>query len=145
MIESKNMIVSNAVYPSQEQFTGLLESDFMGPVCMVNLLKFKAQAEYEDGRPADLTGIGAYRLYGELMRVFVKSKGGEFLYFGSCAHLMIGSVDVFWDMVAIVKYPSREGFVAIATAPEVAGFGIHRVAGLKGQLLIASRQDLGMG
>ena len=61
---------------------------------MVNLLKFKAQAEYEDGRPADLTGIGAYRLYGELMRVFVKSKGGEFLYFGSCAHLMIGSIDV---------------------------------------------------
>ena len=58
---------------------------------------------------------------------------------------MIGSVDVLWDKVAIVKYPSREEFVAIATAPVVAGFGIHRVAGLKGQLLIAGRQDLGMG
>ena len=112
---------------------------------MVNLLKFKAQAEYEDGRPADLTGIGAYRLYGEQMRVFVESKGGEFLYFGSCAHLMIGSIDVLWDQVAIVKYPSKEEVVAIATAPEVAGFGIHRAAGLKGQLLIASRQDPGMG
>ena len=139
------MIVSNAVYPSGAQLTGLLESDFTGPVCMVNLLKFKAQAEYEDGRPTDLTGIGAYRLYGELMRVFVKSKGGEFLHFGSCAHLMIGSIDVPWDQVAIVKYPSKEEFVALATAPEVAGFGIHRAAGLKGQLLIASRQGLGMG
>ena len=74
MIESKNMIVSNAVYPSQAQFTGLLESDFMGPVCMVNLLKFNAQAEYEDGRSTDLTGIDAYRLYGEQMRVFSTPK-----------------------------------------------------------------------
>ena len=86
---------------------------------MVNLLKFKAQAEYEDGRPTDLTGIGAYRFDGELMQVFVESKGGEFLYFGSCAHLMIGSIDVPWDEVAIVKYPSKEEFFALATAPPV--------------------------
>ena len=135
------MIVSNAVYPTQEQFVALLESDFTGPVCMVNLLKFKEMAEYEDGRSTDLTGMEAYGLYGEQMHRFVESKGGEFLYFGSCAHLMIGAVDVLWDKVAIVKYPSREEFVAIATAPEVAGFGIHRAAGLEGQLLIASSQD----
>ncbi len=137
------MIVSNAVYPTQEQFSALLESDFTGPVCMVNLLKFKERAEYDDGRSTDLTGAEAYGLYGEQMLRFVESKGGEFLYSGSCAHLMIGSVDVLWDKVAIVKYPSREEFVSIATAPEVAGFGIHRAAGLAGQLLIASSQDLG--
>jgi len=81
--------------------------------------------------------------YGEQMRGFVETKGGEFLYLGSCAHLMIGSVDGLWDKVAIVKYPSKEEFVAIALAREVAGFGIHRAAGLKGQLLIASNQNLG--
>ena len=135
------MIVSNAVYPTQEQFTALLEGDFTGPVCMVNLLKFKDQAEYEDGRSTDLTGNEAYTLYGEQMQEFVVSKGGEFLYFGSCAHLMIGSVDTLWDKVALVKYPSKEEFVAIATAPEVAGFGVHRAAGLEGQLLIASSED----
>ena len=43
----------------------MLENDFTGPVCRVNLLKFNAQAEYEDGRSTDLTGIDAYRLYGE--------------------------------------------------------------------------------
>jgi hypothetical protein len=139
------MIVSNAVYPTQERFTALLESDFTGPVCMVNLLEFDALVEYEDGRSTDRIGVGAYRLYGEQKRVLMGSKGGEFLYFGTCAHLMIGSVDALWDEVAIGKYPSRQEFVAIATAPEVAGYGIHRAAGLKGQLLIASRQDLGMG
>jgi hypothetical protein len=38
--------------------------------------------------------------------------------------------------VAVVEYPSLEAFVAIATAPEVAAFGVHRAAGLAGQLLI---------
>ena len=56
---------------------------------------------------------------------------------------MSGSVDGPWEKVAIVKYPSQEEFVAIATAPEASGFGIHRAAGLKGQLLIESNQDLG--
>ena len=135
------MIVSNAVYPTQQQFVALLESNLSGSVCMVNLLKFKDQAKYEDGRSTDLKGNEAYALYGQQMQEFVVSKGGEFLFFGSCVHLMIGSVDTLWDKVAIVKYPSKEEFVAIATAPEVAGFGVHRAAGLEGQLLIASSQD----
>ena len=64
--------------------------------------------------------------------VFVETKVGEFLYLGSCAHFMSGSVDGLWDKVAIVKYPSQEEFVAIATALEIADFSIHRAAGLKG-------------
>ena len=42
-----------------------------------------------------------------------------------------------WDMVAIMEYPSKEDFVKIATAPEVAEFGVHRAAGLAHQLLVA--------
>ncbi len=68
------MIVSNAVYPTQEQFRALLESDFTGAVCMVNLLEFKAQEKYEDGRPADLTVADAYGLYGEQMRGFCRNQ-----------------------------------------------------------------------
>ena len=45
---------------------------------------------------------------------------------------MSGSVDGLWDKVAIVKHPSQEEFVAIATALEIADFSIHRAAGLKG-------------
>ena len=54
------MIVSNAVYPTQEQFRALLEGDLTGAVCMVNLLEFKSQVENEDGRSTDLTGADAY-------------------------------------------------------------------------------------
>ena len=137
------MIVSNAVYPTQEQFRALLEGDFTGAVCMVNLLEFKSKVENEDGRSTDLTGADAYGLCGEQMRDFVETKGEEFLYLSSCTQLMIGPVDELWDKVAIIKHPSKEEFVTIAAAPEVAGFGTHRAADLEGQLLIGSNQDLG--
>lgn len=58
---------------------------------------------------------------------------------------MIGCVDVLRDKIAIVENSSKEEFVAIATSPKVEDFGIHRSAGLRGQLLIASSQGLGMG
>ena len=68
------MIVSNAVYPTQEQFRALLEGDLTGAVCMVNLLEFKSQAEYGDGRSTDLTGADAYGLCGEQMRGFCRNQ-----------------------------------------------------------------------
>lgn len=136
------MLVTNAMTPTPEQLRALLESDFTGPVCMVNLLKFKARAEYEDGRETDLTGEQAYREYGKQMAPFVVSKGGKLLFSGSAKHLMIGSVDEQWDTVAIMEYPSKEDFVNIVRAPEVAEFSVHRKAGLAGQLLIAtSKRD----
>ncbi len=33
------------------------------PILMVNLLKFKDKAEYEDGRVSNLTGREAYEIY----------------------------------------------------------------------------------
>lgn len=131
------MQVSNAITPTPEQLQALLESDLDGPVSMLNLLKFKARAEYADGRETDLSGAEAYRLYGEQMRTFVQSKGGRFIFAGAVKQLMLGQVEALWDMAAIVEYPSKEAFVQIVSSPEVAGFGVHRTAGLEGQLLIA--------
>jgi len=128
--------------PTPEQIKAFLEGDFTGPVCMVNLLKYKEKAVYEDGRETDLTGEQAYREYGKQMAPFVTSKGGKLLFSGSAKHMMIGSVEDEWDTVAIMEYPSREDFVKIVRAPEVAEFGVHRKAGLAGQLLIAtSKRD----
>ena len=134
------MNVSNAVTPTAEQLQRFLNSDFTGPVCMVNLLKFKDKAEYEDDRETDLTGQEAYGLYGEQMRAFVLSKGGKFIFYSAAWQMILGSVEEEWDTVAIVEYPSKEAFIEIVSSPEVQGFGVHRSAGLKGQLLIATSQ-----
>ena len=131
------MNFSNAVTPTQEQLQNLLDSDFEGPVSMLNLLKFKEHAEYADGRTLELSGAEAYSLYGEKMAPFVISKGGRLVFGGRAEHLMLGEVDELWDTVAIMEYPSKEAFVEIVSAPEVGEFSVHRSAGLAGQLLIA--------
>ena len=50
------MQVHNAVTPTAEQIEGFLAPDAAGPIYMLNLLKFKAHAEYEDGRETSLSG-----------------------------------------------------------------------------------------
>ena len=50
------MEVKNHLRPSQSQMDEFLSGDNDTPIAMVNLLKFKEKAEYEDGRETDLSG-----------------------------------------------------------------------------------------
>lgn len=130
------MQVENAVYPTGEQLNALIALPESGPVVMLNLLKFRARAEYKDGRATALTGREAYMTYGQLMSAFVLARGGKLHFNAPCVAPAIGAVGEMWDAVALMEYPSAKAFVEIATAPEVAAFGVHREAGLAGQLLI---------
>jgi uncharacterized protein (DUF1330 family) len=111
---------------------------------MVNLVKFRDRAAYKDHRSDDVAGRTAYARYGEEMRGYVEAHGGRMLFIGEVESLVIGQVEDMWDAVALVEYPSFEAFVRIATSPEVAKFGIHREAGLAGQLLIQTVQRPGI-
>jgi len=124
-------------YPDPTQIAQLLANDTGGPVVMVNLVKFKPQA---DGMDAGVSGAEAYMRYGALMRKFVEAKGGRMLYSGRVDRQLIGVSDVEFDVVALMEYPSRKAFVEIVSAPEVREFGKHRTAGLEGQWLIATTQ-----
>jgi uncharacterized protein (DUF1330 family) len=132
--------VENSVYPTSAQIA-VLQSDLSPkPVVMLNLLKFRARAQYADGRKTDLTGAQAYGIYAEAMRKVVERGGGKFLFAGDVKYLTVGEVDSLWDIAALVEYPSAAAFVKIATSPEVAEIGVHRAAGLEGQLLICVSQ-----
>ena len=50
--------------PRSEQIDALLENDNGGAIRMLNLLKFKAFADYGDGEGRNLSGFGAYMRYG---------------------------------------------------------------------------------
>ena len=135
------MKVENAVYPTREQLTALISRNTSKPIVMLNLLKFKEKAVYKDGRATDLTGREAYQKYADLMVPFVHSHGGRIVFTGAANGLVIGEVGEMWDMVALMEYPSAEAFAKIAMSPEVAGFGVHREAGLAGQLLVEVLQQ----
>ena len=63
------MEFKNSVHPTKKQMEGFLEGDSETPISMINLLKFKEKAEYEDGRDTDLTGEQAYAIYLSLIHI----------------------------------------------------------------------------
>lgn len=110
------------------------------PVVMLNLLRFRERAAYPDGRPSDLTGRQAYDLYARAMQKIIEERGGRVVFGGDIASLVIGEVDDAWDTCVLVEYPSAAAFAATVTSPEVAEIGVHRAAGLEGQLLLQVAQ-----
>ena len=126
----------NKILPNDEQISGFLENPDLGPISMVNLLKFKKKAKYEDGRDTNLTGKEAYQLYSSEVINFVNKYGGEFLFAGSVSRLMLGEVEDMWDAVAIAKYPNRKAMMDMTMDPGYQKIHVHRDAGLEGQLNI---------
>ncbi|MEV0945542.1 DUF1330 domain-containing protein [Rhodococcus sp. NPDC049939] len=134
------MQVENAVYPSVERIGALSAVVSDEPVVMLNLLRFRDKAVYSDGRSTTLTGREAYQIYATAMQKVVEENGGRFVFLGQITSLVIGDVEDMWDVCGLVEYPSAADFVRIATLPEVAEIGVHRTAGLEGQLLIRVNQ-----
>ena len=71
------MQVNNAVFPPMEQAMAFFGSGDDGAFVMVNLLKFKPKAEYEDGSDAHLTGAEAYARYGAAVQACLAAVGGR--------------------------------------------------------------------
>jgi uncharacterized protein (DUF1330 family) len=134
------MNFEDALYPTRERIVELMGDTSAEPIVMLNLLRFRAKAEYPDGRKSELTGRQAYNIYGEAMRKVVEREGGRFIFAADIKSLVIGVVDELWDIAALVEYPSSSAFARIASSPEVAEIGVHRAAGLQGQLLIRVAQ-----
>lgn len=130
----------NATTKTEQQMEALLKADDGGPVCMVNLLKFKEKAEYEDGRETDLSGIEAYQIYGAVTGSLIKQLGGDVVFSSVLKGMVVGEVEELWDVMAIAKYPTLQSFIDMVSSPEYLKVYHHRIAGLKGQLNIASTQ-----
>lgn len=136
------MNVVNKIYPSVEQLMPLMNDPTPGPIAMVNLLRFHQRAQYEDAAQNTVSGREAYMRYIAAMGPIVEANGGRFLFSGDVQALVIGEVGDLWDAVGIAEYPSRAAFYRIATSSEVQAIGVHREAGLAGQLLILTLGEL---
>lgn len=128
------MQVVNKVYPNKEQIKGFMEPVSEGPICMVNLLKFKEKAEYEDGRDTDLTGREAYALYEEGVKKLLQEIGGGIGFEGDVERLALGEVEELWDVVGLAVWPSRGAMFEVMQSPDMQAISVHRSAGLAGQL-----------
>jgi len=137
------MEVTNKVVPNEEQMRGFMEPGHDGPIYMLNLLKFKAKAEYEDGRQTDLTGAEAYAIYGTEVARHLKKVGGAPMFSASVERLMLGEVEELWDSAAIAMYPSRQAMLEMISSKDYQASAVHRTAGLAGQLNIELVEPMG--
>jgi uncharacterized protein (DUF1330 family) len=137
------MRVENQVMPDMARAMAFFGGPEDGPFVMVNLLKFKARAEYADGTDSHLTGAQAYARYGEVVSRLVEGLGGKVRYSGRVTGLMIGEVEELWDMVALAEYPSLAAFREMAMSPAMHAVEHHRKAGLAGQLNIRTKPAAG--
>lgn len=135
------MEYKNSVNPTKKQMEGFLEDDSEVPISMINLLKFKEKAEYEDGRDTNLTGEQAYAIYGQEVVEHLKKVGGELIFGGSINRLMLGEVEELWDKAFIAKYPSKKAMLKMITDPDYLESNKHRIAGLAGQLNIEVKEE----
>ncbi len=126
----------NAVDPTPEQIKAFLSHQKADePVFMLNLLKFKEKASYDDGE--DISGREAYYRYASAFGKMVQAQGVETIFGGSANAFLIGQGDGEWDAVAIVKYPNAQAMFDAVSSDEYRKIHKHRRAGLAGQLLIS--------
>jgi len=124
-----------ATWPTTAQIEQFLAGPADEPVVMLNLLTFKARA---DGDHADMSGREAVGLYSTAMKAFVEANGGSYVLAANIDSQLIGEGGESFDFVALMRYPSRQAFLALAGDPEIAAsIGKHRDAGLDSQWLFA--------
>jgi uncharacterized protein (DUF1330 family) len=138
------MHVQNSLAPTQEQIQGFFDPNATGPIYMLNLLKFKARAEYKDGRDSELTGAQAYALYGAEVSKILAQQGGGGMFKADVTRLVLGEVEALWDAVAIAMYPNRQAMVTMMQSQEYQAIHHHREAGLAGQLNIETTNANGI-
>jgi len=122
--------------PKPEQFQELLAKAPDGPLIMLNLLKFKDKAEYEDGRETAISGAEAYGLYVAEMTKLIEADGGRMIFSALANVLVIGDGDLEWDVVGIAEYATLKSFQTITATPKYQEISAHRTAGLAHQLLV---------
>ena len=134
------MEVKNDLKPNQDQMEGFLEGDIETPIAMLNLLKFKEKAEYEDGRETNLTGKEAYSIYGNEVQEHLAKVGAETIFAGAVNRVLLGEVEDLWDTAVIARYPSRKAMLEMIMDSEYQESEKHRSAGLLGQLNIEIKE-----
>lgn len=136
------MNVVNQLAPLEGQANAFFDVAEDGPIAMVNLLKFRARADYPDG-DRGLSGVEAYLLYGREVMKLVSAHGGRFVFGGRITGMLVGEVEEQWDSFALVQYPSNAAFSAMTVSEEYQRIVHHRTAGLAGQLDIRVQPQMG--
>ncbi|HEY4112595.1 MAG TPA: hypothetical protein VGM17_00915 [Rhizomicrobium sp.] len=136
--------------PTMESGRAFVMRGLQGPVVMLNLLRFRALADYRSAPhlmpPSPISGAEAFRKYIDHTLPFLKQSGGELLFLGDGGDFLIGPPGERWDMAMLARQRSADSFVAFNSNPEYLAGLAHRTAALEdSRLLPLVERDIGLG
>jgi len=108
------------------------------PVVMLNLLRFREQADYAGATQAPCNGRDAYAAYGREIEPYLAQAGGKVIWQGDAKHAFIAPPGEQWDEVLLVEYPSKEAFLSMLKSPGYQAITFHRTAALDDARLIVT-------
>jgi uncharacterized protein (DUF1330 family) len=109
------------------------------PVVMLNLLRYRDLAEPGFGVDG-LSGQEAYGAYGRKFAELHPRFGGEPIWMGRALNTIIGDED--WDVVILVRYPTRRQFLDMINDPDYQAIAPIRAAALADSRLVEMSQLL---
>lgn len=126
--------------PTQKSGAALFSRKIEGSVVMLNLLRFRAVADYAktpDLAPeSSISGREAFQKYIDHTLPFLSASGGEIVFMGNGGSFLIGPEAERWDMVLLVRQKSLQSFLQFASNEEyLKGMG-HRTAALEDARLL---------
>ena len=124
----------NYINPSREQFDAFKALPRDTPVMMLNLLRLKETAVYDDGETC--SGAEAYRRYVVHSGPIFRELGGEIIWRGSQECMLTGPTDKDWEIAFIARYPTAGAFLAMVTNPDYQAIVHHRTVAVEDSRLI---------
>lgn len=126
--------------PTREAGGAFLRRGLEGPVAMLNLLRFRAVADYAEhpelAGPEPISGAEAFDRYIAHTLPFLRASGGELLFVGDAGRFLIGPPDESWDLAMLVRHASVSTFLAFEDHDDyLAGLG-HRTAAIEDARLL---------
>ena len=114
------------INPDRKRFKKFREIDRNGPVHMLNLVRLRHTAVYQDGTM--VSGAEAYAAYGRESAPIFKRVGGRIVWSGEFELNLIGPENEIWDIAFIAEYPSGDAFVEMVKDPDYQKAVVHRTA-----------------
>ena len=130
--------------PDRELFKALKALPQDHPVDMLNLVRLRQQARYEDERQA--TGREAYDAYGRASRPIFERVGGTIIWSAEPQFMVIGPPDERWDIAFVASYPNGQAFLDMVYDRDYQAVVHHRQAAVETSRLIrTSAKAAGQG
>lgn len=134
---------------TESQGRAFVAHAIQGPVTMLNLLRFRAIADYSAdpalAPPTPISGAAAFDRYVAHTLPYLRLSGGSIVASYEGGSFLIGPEAERWDRVLLIRQASVAAFLAFARdAAYLAGLG-HRTAALKDSRLLPLTQSTPFG